>query len=120
METKKEKKERKEKKKARKRSFKNSEKIHPKPAIICTILLGISLFTLIFLCIQASLKEEGGGLFFGFIGIVIMIVSLVGMIVSSKTFRKKEIYYHFPMVGTLGNGILFIICLLIYLTGIII
>lgn len=101
----------------KKGSYKFTDKKHPIDAIVAFI---VALVVLIALCVISykSAKLSGNGpISYGTIGVMGMILSLAGFITSVVTLKQKEIYYLFPILGGVFNGVLFIGLFVIYMIG---
>ncbi len=86
------------------------------------ISFGIGCFSVIaFLTISfvSSLADGNSGLFIGGIGILLFILSVIGVVVGIQSCKEKEIYYTAPVVGIVMNGIFSIIYFILYLLGLI-
>lgn len=104
-------------KKKRKKRYKFSDKIHPFSAILSVGGAIIAFVILIILCIKASQIKEGASLIYGAFGMIAMLISLLGLLAAILCFKRKEIHYFFPLVGTITNGILSLIFIIIYIMG---
>lgn len=103
---------------AKKGNFKFSDKVHPVKGMIATGTGAVSVLLLTALCIISGQKGGKGGLELGVIGLIVLILGIVGLILSILALKQKEIYYSFPVVGALINGVLTVFCLGLYITGI--
>ena len=86
---------------------------------ICSAVIGV-LTVLGFLTISlvSGFEKGKGGFALGVIGILLFGLSIFGFVLSYKTFKKKDIFYRFPIIGAILNGIMSILFLVIYLLGI--
>ena len=85
--------------------YKFTNKRHPLPAIMSTVLGFVAAGSLIF-GIILSYKNKGdipGRV--GVAGLLIMIYSLVGLIISLVTVRSEDNYRLFSVLGILLNGL---------------
>lgn len=91
---------------------------HTKTGIIAT-LIGI-MVVIGFSCISliSGLNKGNGGFILGLIGFFLFFCAVAGFILAYKAFKKKDIFYRFPIIGITVNGIMIIILLIIYLMGI--
>lgn len=66
-----------------------------------------------------SSGQNGGssGLSAGIGGVVIFLISACGFLTALYSFRGKDIYYTAPIAGLLLNGVMFAICLGLYMIG---
>ncbi len=86
---------------------------------ICSMIIGIiSILGLLAASILSGLNHGKGGIVLGFTGIGLFALSLCGFILSYKAFKKKDIFYRFPIIGAVLNGIMTIVLLIVYILGI--
>lgn len=86
---------------------------------ICSMIIGIlSILGLITASILSGIYRGQGGMVYGFIGIGLFFLSVLGFALSYKAFQKKDIFYRFPIIGAVLNGGMTILLLVIYILGI--
>lgn len=94
-----------------------TERSHPMMGIL-SVLLGIVALIVLFVLCYISGKEKGNsGIAIGVIGMLSMIMSIVGFFMANKCWRKEDIYMITPTVGSILNGILVIVFLLLFFIG---
>ena len=99
------------------RSYKFTNKRHPEKAIFAIALGIISLFG-ICAVIYLSFKEQGGtrpG--FGLTGLLAVLFSLTGEILSILSFRDRDSFYVLSWVGTILNLLVLIGVALLFSWG---
>lgn len=81
-------------------------------------LIGI-LVVLGFIAISivSGIRKGEGGMLIGIIGIILFVIALFGFILSYRELKQRDIYYRFPMIGIITNGIMLIIFMIIYIAG---
>lgn len=94
-----------------------TDKTHPVPGIISVILGFCSFVLLLVLCILSSKAKGAAGMEVGTLGILDFAVSLTGFIMAVKCYRKEDIYLLMPSIGAALNGILVILCMILYVMG---
>lgn len=67
--------------------------------------------------IISGLARGQGGIVLGVIGIGLFALAVFGFVLSYKSFKKKDIFYRFPIVGAVLNGFMTILLLIIYILG---
>jgi hypothetical protein len=68
--------------------------------------------------IVTSYKENGNaGIIVGAIGSVVFILNTIGVILALKSFKERDKFYLFSWIGTISNGILWIIMCIIIASG---
>ena len=76
---------------------------HTKTGII-SMMIGIGV-VIGFLTISfiSGLKRGEGGLILGAVGISLFYLSVLGLVLSYQAFKKKDIFYRFPIIGAFLN-----------------
>lgn len=72
-----------------------------------------------FIAVSAASGALGGngGILFGFLGFLLLGLSVFGFYLSYISFKQRDIFYRFPVIGAILNGIMVIILLVIYILG---
>ena len=95
-----------------------TSKKHPKSAIAATVMAALSVVAVLVM-IALSAKDKGNaGLFVGIGGVFALLLNVVGCIMSIRAFSKEDIYYTFPIIGTVSNGVILVALLVIYGIGV--
>ncbi|MCH5253044.1 MAG: hypothetical protein J1F22_08765 [Lachnospiraceae bacterium] len=94
-----------------------TDKTHPVPGIISFILGILSALALCVLFVLSSLSKGTSGIIFGFLGVLVFLVSVVGFILAVRCYDKEDIYLFTPAVGSVLNGLLIILCMMLYIMG---
>lgn len=105
------------KKLKRKEKVKFSGRNHSVKGLISLVMglfIGLFLLAMIF---YASISEGNSGVIIGFLGISLGLLSLVGFFVGATSLKEKEIHYGVPIGGTILNGVLVVVFLLLFLLG---
>jgi hypothetical protein len=58
-----------------------------------------------------------GGLILGFIGFFLFALSVFGFVLSYKAMKERDIYYRFPIIGAVLNGLMMIAFFVLYIIG---
>lgn len=86
---------------------------------ICSMIIGIiSILGLLAASIISGLARGQGGFVLGVAGLCLFALSIFGFVLSYKAFKKKDIFYRFPIIGAVLNGFMTILLLVIYILGI--
>lgn len=94
-----------------------TDKTHPVQGII-SVILGVCSFALLLVLFVLSSKEKGAaGLEAGALGMLGFIISLIGFILALRCYRKEDIYLIMPSLGAVLNGLLVILCMILYVIG---
>lgn len=103
--------------KARNGKYKFSDKTHPAEGIV-SFCMGIGAVLLTVAGIVMSEQAKGqGSLIVGVLGTLAMLFSVIGFGLAIYSFRKKEIRYRFPILGSVLNGALTLFLLSLYVMG---
>ena len=94
-----------------------SSRSHPAEGIASLVFGGVSLVFLLFSCISSWFEKGASGIWIGFFGILILLLSVVGFVLAAKCYRKEDIYMITPVIGAISNGIILVIMLLLYVIG---
>ena len=102
----------------KKGSYMFTNKKHPIEAIIAVIIAIIIFITLCVLSFYSSQSGGNGPLLYGIISFWVMFLALASFVVSLFSMRKKDVFYLFPIMGSIMNGILFFGLFLLYMIGV--
>lgn len=105
-------------KKWRKNSMFSERKEHPLVAVVSVCMAAAALISLFLLVFLSFASDGKSGVWTGGIGMLMLIVTTAGLTGSLFSFRKPEISWKYPMIGSIGNGILMILYGMIYISGI--
>ncbi len=87
----------------RKRSYKFTEKVHSKKAIVALVVSGI-LLMLYLAFVYLAYKGDGGlSTYYGSVGVMAMILSVIACIVSITTFFEEDSFQSIPRLAFLTS-----------------
>lgn len=101
----------------KRRKIQFTDKRHPAIGIISTIIAVFSFVLMFTLCISSSLAKGNGGIMYGYLGVLNFIMSLTGFILALRCYRKEDIYLTTPMAGSLLNGVIIVLYMILYFWG---
>lgn len=101
----------------KRRKIQFTDKRHPAIGIISTIIAVLSFVLMIALCVTSSLEKGNGGIMYGYLGVFNFILSLTGFIFALRCYRKEDIYLTTPMAGSLLNGVIIVLYMILYFWG---
>lgn len=101
----------------KRRKIQFTDKKHPFAGIVSMLIAYISLIFMAALCISSGMERGHGGILYGYLGIVNLILSSIGFILSLRCYKKEDVYMTTPAIGSLLNGIIIILCLILYFQG---
>ena len=84
------------------------------------VSLGIaiaSLIMMLLLFVFSGKAKGNGGIVYGYLGIGNLALSVAGFVMGLKCFKKDEIYMTTPTAGSVINGMIVIIYLILYFLG---
>lgn len=91
---------------------------HGRLGIISTIIGVMVVLGFITISIISSSDIGEGSLTIGIIGLLLMVIAIFGFVISYKAFKEKDIFYSLPIIGSLLNGIMIVVLLILYILGI--
>lgn len=94
-----------------------SDKTHPARGILSVILGGLALLLLVVLCIVSGRAGGQAGIGIGFAGICALAMSLTGFIMAVRCSRQEDIYMITPAVGSVLNGTLTLMLMVLFFIG---
>jgi uncharacterized membrane protein len=90
---------------------------HTKLGILSAIIGFVVVAGFIIISILSAVAKGGGSLLLGLIGIGLFFLAAFGFVLSYKAFKQKDIFYRFPIIGAILNGIMTVFLLIIYILG---
>ncbi len=103
----------------KKGSYMFTNKKHPLEAILAVIIAIIIFITIGALSYFSSTSGGNGPLLYGIVSFWVMFLALAAFIISLFSIRKKDVFYLFPVMGAVLNGIIFLGLFLLYMSGMI-
>lgn len=101
----------------KKGSYMFTNKKHPLEAVLACIIAIAIVITIGILSYFSSKTGGNGPLLYGIISFWVMWLALANFVISLFSLRKKEIFYLFPILGTVLNGLLFFGLFMLYMIG---
>ncbi len=74
------------------------------------------MMVVLFVC--AGNARGQGGIVFGYLGICNLVLSVVGFVIALRCYKQDDIYVTMPTIGSIVNGIIIIIYLILYIMGV--
>lgn len=90
---------------------------HTRLGIIAALIGVAVILGFLTISLLSGMMKGKGGLLLGVIGIGLFGLAVFGFVLSYKAFKQKDIFYRFPIIGTILNGLMTIILLTIYILG---
>ena len=91
---------------------------HTKTGIASAILGILDVIGFLVICLVSGLAGGKGGFVLGILGLLLFCLAVTGFVLSYKAFKKKDIFYRFPVIGMIFNGFMTVFLLIIYLLGV--
>jgi len=86
---------------------------------IASAIMGIAVIAgFITISLISGLNKGNGGFILGLIGIALFFIAVIGFVLAYRSFKKKDIFYRYPITGVVLNGLMIIILFIIYILGI--
>lgn len=104
-------------KKGKESSLHLTDKHHPVSGIVATLLALLSAGVFSVACVTASKSNGHAGLLVGVVGIISMLIAVVGFVLAWISLHQDNIRPHFPTIASLGNGLLIIFYMILYIWG---
>ncbi len=94
-----------------------SGRSHSRLGIWSAIIGFVVLIGFISISIYSSTSKGNGGIYLGIIGVLLFGLASFGFYLSYKSFKEKDIFYRFPLIGSGINGTMIIVLLILYILG---
>lgn len=91
---------------------------HTKTGVFSTIIGIFDLLGFVALSIASGAARGNGGFLLGVIGLMLFVLSIFGFVMSYRSFKKKDIFYSYPIIGGVINGFMVILLLILYIIGV--
>lgn len=88
------------------------------PGIASAILAGVSLLSFAAACVISGRNGGNAGLGIGLIGMLCFLASITGFIMAWISLHQENIRPLFPTIGSVVNGLLIIVYMILYILGI--
>lgn len=90
---------------------------HTKLGISSTLIGVVTVIGFLTISISSGVAGGRGSIVLGIIGILLFCLAIFGFVLSYKAFKKKDIFYRFPIIGAVLNGFMIILLLTLYILG---
>jgi hypothetical protein len=97
--------------------IKFSGRSHTKLGIISAVIGIAVVIGFITISIISGLMKGNGGFILGVIGICLLPLAIYGFYFSYQALKQKDIFFRFPIIGAVLNGLMAIVLLIIYVLG---
>lgn len=94
-----------------------SDRSHPVRGIVSVGLGILSFLILLVLCILSARAKGNASIGIGFAGILALVASVVGFVLAVRCSREEDIYMVTPAVGSVLNGVLTLMLMLLFFIG---
>lgn len=102
----------------RRKRIRFSDRTHPLAGIISTCIGVVTVIVLFILCVVAGNAKGNAGIAVGVVGMLSLIASIVGFVMATRCYRKEDIYMSLPTIGSILNGLIAIVYLLLFCIGV--
>ena len=90
---------------------------HTKMGIASTVIGIAVMFGFLSIIIASAVARGKGSALLGSLGILLLGISIFGFVLSYKAFKKRDVFYLFPILGAVLNSFMAILLLIIYIFG---
>lgn len=94
-----------------------TDKRHPPIGIASFVFCIISFILFAIACFMSGQKGGNGGLNVGIIGTISFLISIIGFIMAWLGLHQEDIRPLFPAIGSVINGLLVILYMILYILG---
>ncbi len=94
-----------------------TDKKHPFKGILSVVFGVASLIILFVLCLISARAKGNSGIGIGVVGIFVLILSVVGFVMAIRTYKEEDIYKVTPAIGSVLNGILTLVLMILFFLG---
>ncbi len=102
----------------KRRRIQFTDKKHPFWGIVASLLALGALVMMVVLFVCAGNARGQGGIAYGYLGICNLVLSIVGFVMALRCYKQDDIYLTTPTIGSIVNGIIIIIYLILYIMGV--
>lgn len=102
---------------SRRRGYKFTNKRHTRKGLLSS---GIGFFVLLLMSglFYLAYRQQGEiGAYVGVIGFLAMLASVIGLHLGVKSLREEDSFHFFSYVGSIGNGLLLVAWIILYVLG---
>jgi len=90
---------------------------HTKMGIASAIMGIVVVIGFLALSIRSGLAGGNGSFLLGVLGLLLFVLAVCGFVLSYQALKQKDIFYRFPVIGVVLNGIMTVLLLIVYLIG---
>jgi hypothetical protein len=90
---------------------------HTKLGIISTCIGAAVVLGFLSISLVSGLNRGNGGIILGIMGLALFSLAVYGFVLGYKSFKKKDIFYRYPILGVALNGFMTILLLILYILG---
>ena len=90
---------------------------HTKTGIFSAVVGIAVVLGFLAISILSSMSHGQGGIILGIAGLLLFGLAVFGFVLSYRAFQKKDIFYRYPVIGGVLNGLMTVLLLIIYIIG---
>lgn len=85
---------------------------------VISAVIGIAVVLGFFIIsVLSGVAHGNGGQILGVVGLILFALAVFGFVLSYKAFKQKDIFYRFPLIGIVLNGIMTTLFFILYVLG---
>lgn len=90
---------------------------HSKKGMIATVIGVAIIILLVVLSVLSGIAKGQGSLMLGVAAILGFFMAIAGFVLSVSALKEKDVFYVAPILGTILNGMMFIVFMVLYIIG---
>lgn len=90
---------------------------HTKKGIFSAVIGIVVLLGFLTISVISGVNHGNGTMIIGVLGLMLWALSIYGCYLSYKSFKERDIFYHFPITGMILNSIMLILLFVLYVLG---
>lgn len=85
----------------KRRKIQFTDKKHPLQGILSALLAALSFAMMIILFVCSGMEKGNGGIMYGYLGILNLLLSVTGFVLSLRCLKREDIYVTTPTILSL-------------------
>ena len=94
-----------------------SNKYHPVKGIWSAVIGGVCLIIMVFLFMVSGAHRGSSATWVGVAGFWTLGLSIAGFVLGTKSYRMDVVYMITPMLGSILNGVVMLVLIVLYVAG---
>jgi hypothetical protein len=90
---------------------------HPSIGIWSAVIGILTVLGFVAISSVSGAMNGKGGVILGFLGVLLLALAVFGFYLSCKAFKQRDVFYRFPVIGSVLNGVMIIVFIVVYIYG---